>query len=408
MSQGSVSQGSASLVFVDDAAARDFQPFALTRPCCELRAGALLVRQRWEMATGQSTLGFIGGPHLTEFDEPGAASFLSGVIPPGTILVNSRCAVALTTVSSDASSWSCQGKLAAVRIQAPTAVRDIEALDGRFDSIAGRDKPLEVEGQWVEKVWDFVPLLPDLLTPDITALGERLERTSIPGLATIGPHLVYVERGATIEPLVMLDASAGPILVRRGAKVQSFTRLVGPCVIGEDTLVSGGRVASSSIGEHCRVHGEVSMCIFTSHANKGHDGFIGHSVLGRWVNLGAGTVNSNLKNNYSGVSFWTPRGIEQTGQQFLGAFIGDHAKTAIGTRLTTGAVIGAGANVYGVGITSRYIPPFSWGQDNAQRWDLDAFLGTAERAMKRRDVPLSERAKRQLTAAWERAAEDIR
>src|SRR5688572_161931 len=332
------------------------------------------------MATGLSTLGFIGGPHLTDFDEPAAASFVSGSVPSGTILVNSRCAVALTSVASDATAWSCQGRICAVRVTVPTDVTDVLSRDGRLESMAGRDKPVEVDGYWVEKVWDFVPLLPDLLPADITFLGERLERTTIPGLTTIGPHLVYVERGATIEPLVMLDASTGPILVRRGAKVQAFTRLVGPCVIGEDTLVSGGRIASSSIGEHCRVHGEISMSVFTSHSNKGHDGFIGHSVLGRWVNLGAGTVNSNLKNNYSVVSFWTPRGMEQTSQQFLGAFIGDHAKTAIGTRLTTGAVIGAGANVYGVGITSRYIPPFSWGQDNAQRWELDAFLGTAERA----------------------------
>jgi UDP-N-acetylglucosamine diphosphorylase/glucosamine-1-phosphate N-acetyltransferase len=208
--------------------------------------------------------------------------------------------------------------------------------------------------------------------------------------------------------MVFFDASAGPILVRRGATIQAFTRLVGPCVIGEDSIVLGGRVAASSIGEHCRVHGEVSMSVFTGHANKGHDGFIGHSVLGRWVNLGAGTVNSNLKNNYSEVALSTPRGLERTGMQFLGAFIGDHAKTAIGTRLTTGAVIGAGANIYGAGITPRHVPPFAWGYDASEVWELEAFLETAQRAMKRRDVPLNEKGRRQLTGAWRRAVEDQR
>jgi UDP-N-acetylglucosamine diphosphorylase/glucosamine-1-phosphate N-acetyltransferase len=279
---------------------------------------------------------------------------------------------------------------------------------GRIESFAGHEKPVEIDGQWLDQVWDLVRLLPELLKPDITWLGEQVERSSIPGLTSVGPHLTYIDRRATIEPMIFCDASNGPILVRRGATVQAFTRLVGPCIIGEDTVVSGGRVAASSIGEHCRVHGEVSMSVFTGHANKGHDGFIGHSVLGRWVNLGAGTVNSNLKNNYSEVALWTPRGLERTGMQFLGAFVGDHAKTAIGTRLTTGAVIGAGANVYGEGITPRYVPPFAWGLVESDVWELEPFLETAARAMKRRDVPLSEKARRQLTGAWQRAVEDRR
>jgi UDP-N-acetylglucosamine diphosphorylase/glucosamine-1-phosphate N-acetyltransferase len=397
-----------SLVFIDDVVARDFQPFALTRPCCELRAGALLVRQRWEVATGASTRGFIGAPHLTDFDEPGAASFLSGSIPAGSLLVNARCAVSLGAFSPDATSWSCAGRLAAVRLQAATDVSDVLRDGGRLESFAGHDKPVEIDGRWLDQVWDLVRLLPDLLTADIPQLNEFGELESTAELTMLGSHPVFIEQGATVEPHVVVDANAGPILVRRGATIQSFTRLVGPCMISEGTTVSGGRVAGSSIGEHCRVRGEVSASVFTGYANKGHDGFIGHSVLGRWVNLGAGTVNSNLKNNYSDVAFWTPRGLERTGMQFLGAFIGDHAKTAIGTRLTTGAVIGTGANVYGAGITPRYVPPFAWGLDGSDLWELDAFLQTAERAMKRRDVVLSEKTKRQLTAAWELAVEDKR
>jgi len=393
------------LVFVDDAVAADFQPFALTRPCCELRAGGLLLRQRWEMASGESTRGFIGAPHLTDFDEPGAASFLSGSIPAGSILVNSRCAVGLGALSTDAAAWSCAGKLAAVRVRAAIEASDVVRDGGRLESFAGHDQPAEIAGRWLDKVWDLVRLLPELLSADIPDLAEFREVESTAKLTVLGTHPVFIEQGTTIEPQVVIDANAGPVLVRRGATIQAFTRLVGPCLIGEGTSVSGGRVAGSSIGEHCRVHGEVSMSVFTGFANKGHDGFIGHSVLGRWVNLGAGTVNSNLKNNYSDVALWTPRGLERTGMQFLGAFLGDHAKTAIGTRLTTGAVIGTGANVYGTGMTPRYVPPFAWGLDGSDLWELDAFLQTAGRAMKRRDVALSEKAKRQLTAAWERAVE---
>jgi len=397
-----------TLVFVDDAIAADFQPFALTRPACELRAGALLVRQRWERATAEPTTGFIGAPHLTDFDEPGAASFVSGAIPAGSILVNARCAVSLGTLDTTAPAWSCGGRLAAVRLTEPTSVEEIRRDDGRFDAFAGQATPAEVDGVWLDNVWDLVRHLQELLGADIQQLAEWNDQGSTADLTTIGTHPVFIEASATIEPYVVLDATAGPILVRQGATVQSFTRLVGPCLIGAGTVVNGGRIAGSSIGENCRIHGEVSTSVFIGHANKGHDGFLGHSVLGRWVNLGAGTVNSNLKNNYSGVSMWTPRGVERTEMQFLGSFIGDHAKTAIGTRLTTGAVVGTGANVYGVGISSRYVPPFAWGLDGTALWALDAFLETADRAMKRRNIDLTEKARRQLTAAWQRAVEDKR
>jgi UDP-N-acetylglucosamine diphosphorylase/glucosamine-1-phosphate N-acetyltransferase len=396
-----------SLVFVDDIVAADFHPFALTRPCCELRAGALLVRQRWEMATGEKTAGFVGASHLADFDEPGAASSVSGSIPAGTILVNARCAVGLGHFPPG-EAWTCDGQVAAVRLK--TAVDSSEILQGggRLDAMASNARSVAIQGRWLDQVWDLVRHLQDLLTADITALGERVERANVPGVATIGTHLAYVERGASIEPMTLFDVTAGPILVRRGAMVQAFTRLVGPCLIGENTIVNAGRIAGSAIGEHCRVHGEISASVFTGHANKAHDGFLGHSVLGRWVNLGAGTVNSNLKNNYSEVSFWTPRGVEHTGMQFLGTFLGDHAKTAIGTRMTTGAVIGTGANVYGTGITPRYVPPFAWGLDGSDVWELQAFLETAERMMNRRGVALSERARRQLTAAWQLTVEDKR
>ncbi len=394
-----------TLVFVDDPAARDFQPFALTRPCCELRAGALLVRHRWERVTGESTTGFVGAPHLTDFDEPEAAAFVSGPIPAGCIVVNARCVVALSSIDTSADAWRCQGKLAAVRLK--QAVDASVLLRGDLDSLAGQNVA-DIEGVWLEQVWDLVRHLPDLLSKDISLVADFTDQASTSDLTVLGSHPIFVEDGATVEPFVVFDANAGPILVRHGAKIQSFTRLVGPCLIGESSIVSSGRIAASAIGPHCRVHGEVSTSVFTGYANKSHEGFIGHSVLGRWVNLGAGTVNSNLKNNYSDVAQWTPRGVERTGMQFLGALIGDHAKTAIGTRLTTGAVIGAAANVYGTGITSRYVPAFSWGTDGSQRWELDAFLETAGRAMKRREMELTEKSRRQLKAAWQRAVEDKR
>jgi hypothetical protein len=142
----------------------------------------------------------------------------------------------------------------------------------------------------------------------------------------------------------------------------------------------------------------MSVTVMTGHANKGHDGFVGHSVLGRWVNLGASTVTSNLKNTYGTVQLWTPEGPRDTGLQFLGTLFGDHAKTGIGTRLTTGSVVGAGANVVVNGVVPKLVPPFAWGESGAT-YDLDRFVKSAERMMARRHVTLTERGRRLLGSA---------
>jgi UDP-N-acetylglucosamine diphosphorylase/glucosamine-1-phosphate N-acetyltransferase len=162
-------------------------------------------------------------------------------------------------------------------------------------------------------------------------------------------------------------------------------------------------VASSSIGDHCKVRGEFSSSVVLSHSNKGHAGFVGHSYLGRWVNLGAMTTTSNLKNTYGPVQLWTPTGLRDTGQQFLGTLFGDHAKTGIGTMLSTGTVIGAGANVFGANMPPRVVPPFAWGDGEPyDTYDVTRFLSVAERVMSRRDVQLSDKARKHLAEAHKR------
>jgi UDP-N-acetylglucosamine diphosphorylase/glucosamine-1-phosphate N-acetyltransferase len=176
--------------------------------------------------------------------------------------------------------------------------------------------------------------------------------------------------------------------------------------VGEHSIVSTDRIAGSSIGEHCKVHGEMSNTIILGHANKNHDGFVGHSYLGRWVNLGAGTITSNLKNTYGAVQLWTPFGSVSTGLTFLGTMFGDYAKTGIGARLTTGTVVGAGANIFGTAPTAKFVPPFAWGA--AAPYDtfaLDKFLEVAERQMARRSIVLSAKGRAQLAAAYQRGVD---
>lgn len=391
------------LVFVDDAIARRFEPFALTRPVCELRAGALLIRERWVHALGTEAAGFVSARHLADFDEPSSVRAARRTIKKGTILVNARCAIALAPAPA-ADIWTCGARVAAIRLS-----RDIDASeleDAPLDSLASKEgRRVEVQGWWMGHVWDFVDHLAAMLTPDVASLGRPAHALKREDVLRSGAHEVFAEPGAEVEPQVYFDCTAGPVLVRHGAHVQAFTRIVGPCVVGADSQVGGDKIATSSIGDVCKVHGEVSSSIFLGHANKGHDGFLGHSYLGRWVNLGAGTITSNLKNNYGSVAFWTPEGEQDTGMQFLGTFFGDHAKTGIGTPLNTGSLIGTGANVYGGAMPPKLVPPFAWGdQPPYSVYRMDKFLEAAKRMMARRHVELTDRQTRMLQAAAEEAA----
>jgi UDP-N-acetylglucosamine diphosphorylase/glucosamine-1-phosphate N-acetyltransferase len=396
---------SAPLVLYDDARARALEPFALTRPAGELRAGAELVRRRWERVTRSRATAFAGAPHLAtfeEFDAPGAAA---GVLPRGTLLASSRCAPALDERTGDAGTWRCDGRVAAVRLAAPLDVERLANGALALESLAAGEAA-ELRGWWIDDVWDLVRHLPSMLAADISVLGPEEGEEPPAALTVLGDHRAFVARGAFVEPLAFADTTAGPVLVRTGARVAAFTRLAGPCVIGEHAIVAGGKVTGCSIGDHARVHGEMSASIVIGHANKSHDGFVGHSVIGRWANLGAGTITSNLKNSYGEISLWTPRGTQRTGLQFLGAFIGDHAKTGIGTRLTTGCVVGAGANVFGSAMPPKFVPPFAWGDAPPfAEFERKKFLEVAERVMGRRGVLLADGERRALEAAWARRGE---
>ncbi len=379
-----------ALVMYDDRAARAFEPFALTRPASELRAGGEIVRRRWESQLRVVATGFIGGAHLARFREFDAPAAAAGTLAAGTWVVNGRCAVALRppiAATDGARVVRVGGRVAAVRLTRAVDVAQLADGAATLDTLAEGAETV-ADGWWIDQVWDLVRHLNPMLAADAVALAP--ERSVVPAHATvIGAHDVHVDPEASIEPMVLIDATAGPVLVRRGAVVQAFTRLVGPCIIGEHSTVSGGRVASCSIGEHVKVNGEISATIMLGYCNKGHDGFVGHSVIGRWANLGAGTITSNLKNSYGPVQCWTPGGLAETGMQFLGTLMGDHVKTGIGTRLTTGCVLGAGANVFGTAMPPKVVAPFAWGE--APDWGtfgVEKFLEVAARMMARRQVEL--------------------
>ena len=399
------------LVLYDDLRARSFEPFASTRPLAEMRAGTALIRERWaSLFPPQDAVQFVAGGRLASFDEPGAAQAASGTLPPGTIVANARFVPALSTDPAKAmqraastSLWRAKDRLVAVRLRAPLDVAAFADGSLTLDELfAGTGAISDLEGWWHEEIWDFIRLLPDQLLSDITRLAMRDAVRGAPPshAAVIGDHPVIVvgDSATLIEPHVVFDASDGPILVQQGTHIRAFTRITGPCYIGRDVNVLGGDITASSIGDVSKVRGEFSGSIVLGHSNKGHDGFVGHSYLGRWVNIGASTVTSNLKNTYGQVSLWTPSGVRDTGMQFLGTMFGDHVKTGIGLRLTTGTVLGAGANVYGA-MPPRVVAPFSWGDGEPyDTFHAEKFTETAVRVMSRRHVELTERARRHLVS----------
>jgi UDP-N-acetylglucosamine diphosphorylase/glucosamine-1-phosphate N-acetyltransferase len=392
-----------ALYLYDDARARAFAPFALTRPASELRAGAMVVRQRWELAFGTRAAGFSGAPHLADFAESDAPPAAGEPLPASAILANARCVVPVAWRAPDADVFVCDGRVAALRLARDVTMEELGDGTVTLESLSVRgSRTAEIPGRWVDEVWELITGLLTQLREDVSAMGPSLQCETPAHVSVIGDGDVYIERGATVEPQVVLDVSAGPVLVRRGATVRAFTRLVGPCAVASGAMILGDRVHGCAIGEDSYVRGEISESVVLGHSNKAHDGFVGHSYLGRWVNLGAGTITSNLKNTYGTVTLWTPEGMRDSGTLKLGAFFGDHVKTGIGMRLTTGTVIGAGANVYGSAMPPKYVAPFSWGEgDSLSEYRVDKFLEIAERAMARRQVTLDARARRQLALAHE-------
>jgi UDP-N-acetylglucosamine diphosphorylase/glucosamine-1-phosphate N-acetyltransferase len=397
------------LVIYDDATARTFAPFSLTRPIGALRAGAKLIGARWATAFRSGPWLTASSPHLDGFTERGVSG-ATGVLSPGTIVANSRCVVTLSAEATIGDAWRIGDALGAVRLAKPLPV---EALhDGSMDleHLAGANADVRtLPGRWLDAPWDLIAQLPAQLAEDVARLSSSTEAVSMRAHydSIIGDHPVIVEEGAQIEPYVVFDTSAGAVIVRAGAHINAFSRIAGPCVIGRHTHILGGRISGCAIGDDCRIHGDVSASIFVGHGNKAHEGFVGHSIVGRWANLGAGTTTSNLKNSYGAVRMWSPEGERDTGLTFLGSLIGDHAKLGIGTMLGTGTVVGAGANVFGTMRPPKRVHPFAWGDAPPfQTFSRDKFIDVAGRVMERRKVSLGDKMRQVLAAAHDLAATD--
>ncbi len=352
-------------------------PFAGTVPLSELRAGIWRLRERWERGLGVRCNGIVAahvaGHHLVNGPAIAGTDRIAG--PAWVADATFAPKLPMRAVGS-ARRLVHGGKTVAWRLDAG------QRWEGPFTHGDG----VVIEGRPLVGAFDLITALEQFLFTDTLAALEVAGDAIPAGTSVLGNSDAIALRGAELEPGVVLDVRKGAIVLERGVQVRSGTRIEGPIWAGPGTFLVGGQLRHASIGPHCRVHGEVSTSVFNGYANKSHDGFVGHSVIGEWANLGAGTITSNLKNTYGPIRLDIAGHRIDTQRTNLGSLIGDHVKTAIGTLLPTGAVLGAGANLFGAPRAPKYVPPFAWGGDNAEQIRAAEFVEMAKRIMPRRDV----------------------
>jgi UDP-N-acetylglucosamine diphosphorylase/glucosamine-1-phosphate N-acetyltransferase len=380
--------------------AEQLEPLSLTRPVFALRCGMTTLAEKQARHVGATTWGALVRPALDDvyrIESPKVQSVNDAAWLRGDslLLVNGRwlppedAFVAPTT--------PCVGLVgdvpAYVALPKGTTVR-FEALPELLEKCRQTLATTLAGGRMIGFPWDLVDANASEIQRDFGWLRPTPEPRDA-SLQLMGPHgNLWIAPSARIEPMVVADTTQGPIIIDEHANVSAFTRLEGPCYIGQHARIVGANIrGGTSIGPHCRVGGEVEASILHAYSNKYHDGFLGHSYVGEWVNLGAGTHNSDLRNDYGEVSV-TVRGLPMhTGMTKVGCFLGDHTKTGLGTLLNTGSSIGAFCNLLPAGrFAPKYVPSFTswWNGSLREAFTLDQLLTTAEIAMQRRGVTLTD------------------
>jgi acetyltransferase-like isoleucine patch superfamily enzyme len=446
------------LFLFDDAGADRWRPFALTRPIGEVRFGAFALRERIERWAGIEAAGSLTRPWLARYREAGAPPARPrNDVPAGDLLLVSsrfvpeggRLATALESAGAGSGAGSggsgsksgggplvlvCDGAVVGCRLTAGDERPDAAWLADPVELPGGR--AVEVPGRRLGGVWQLVEHGPDRLARDVDEIASggggssgggssggadsgahsgsaghgkaaRSHRatTAPPGVHVLGDGPLVFGADVFIEPGALLDTRAGGIVLGDRTTVRTGARLEGPIAVGPDCKLLGGAYSILSAGPRCGLRGELEETTALGYVNKAHDGFIGHAVIGRWVNLGALTTNSDLKNTYGKIALGGPDGPVETGLIKIGCLLGDHVRTAIGTLLNTGTVVGAGASVFGARMPPKWVPPFAWGAEGeAVSYDLGRFLDTAATVLGRRGVEADEQVRGWWSDCWQRAA----
>lgn len=386
------------LVVFEDSRYERLYPLTMLRPVFELKCGATSLLEKIERAAGRKADAlFVRDCLAPTVRQRVARPVNSGEVleRDGALFVNGRVlaqGVRLDLEGPEEALWNGDTLLYA-RADAKRLAHFGEVFHAGDMTSLGKQLPHR-DGKLpvIDFPWELIHHNPAALVEDFEKAGQSgIEGQMAPQACIYGPEeRCYVAPGAVIHPFVCIDTHGGPVTIDAGAEIHPFTRIEGPCYIGRKAIILGAKVREGcSIGPVCRVGGEVEESIMHAYSNKYHDGFLGHSYVCEWVNLGALTTNSDLKNDYSTVSVMNQGTLVDTGDTKVGAFIGDHVKTSIGTLFNTGSVVGVMSLLMAAGEPlPKYIPPFTWFLRGkmTKGFGLGALLDTARTAMNRRKV----------------------
>ncbi len=339
-------------ILFDGPARTALLPFTYTRPVADIRIGILTIREKWEKYLGSTTT------TLTEeylSDKYPMVELEENVMINASYLPNANLVEIISNLKSNQAVFKGDAVIAFFTNDSQEEV-DFD----QYEIIEFTDDCLTVEHTWDIFAKNDASIREDfaLLTEGRTS--QRISKT----VNVISPENIFVEEGAKME-FVTLNASTGPIYIGKNAEIMEGSVIRGPFALCEEAQVKLATkvYGATTVGPHCRIGGEINNSVLFGYSNKGHDGFLGNSVLGEWCNIGADSNNSNLKNNYEEVKLWSfeTESFAKTGLQFCGLMMGDHSKCGINTMFNTGTVVGVSANIFGSGFPRNFVPSFSWG-----------------------------------------------
>ncbi len=371
-------------------------PFTFTRPVADIRVGILTIREKWEYILKLTTT-TLTEDYLSEkfpFLELENNIFINASFLPSENLANIIKGL--------------QENQAVFYDDAPIAFFTTEGQEVDFDTYDiiqySHDDVLRIQNSW-----DIFSLNGEAIKRDFQMLTEGRESQPIPeGVWANKPENIFIEEGAELT-FCSLNAIDGPIYIGKNAEIMEGCTVRGPFALCEYSILKMGAkiYSNTTVGPHSRVGGEVNNSVIFGYSNKGHDGFLGNSVIGEWCNLGADTNNSNLKNNYAEVKLWDYQSerFAKTGLQFCGLMMGDHSKCGINTMFNTGTVVGVSANIFGAGFPRNFIPSFSWGGSAGMTtYKTDKAFEVAKVVMSRRSIEFSEEDVKILEHVFEETA----
>lgn len=377
-------------------------PLTYTRPVYDLNCGILSLREKVKMRFPKSKIVLHSREYLTAVVKERNPEFkvndLSGdsiLFINGRLVINNTIAKIISKLPEDIILHNENGAIA-LKLSRKYSNGDLLDEEGLVDLNKLDFLPKEnISATLIKYPWELINLNGSELQNDFHLLTEKIKQQTTNNKFTVLKNRkhIFAHKDSVIDPFVVLDASDGPVYIGKNVHIMPHVYVQGPVYIGDHSIIKSNATIyhNSSIGKICKVGGEVENSIINSYSNKQHDGFLGHSYLGSWINLGAGTNNSDLKNNYGIIDLHVNGKSVSSGLQFVGLIMGDHSKTAINTMFNTGTIVGVSCNIFGTGFPPRYIPSFTWGGSEWLRtYNLSKSKEVAAIVMSRRNINLTE------------------